>query len=161
MLRRLFDKQKSPRNLPRKSTASEPAALKTRVAPVESENSSNGALLKDACVSAESFRFMAARMENGTKKEMRPWPGHTGLLYTRVNAFQRSPFSSASFHSKGFGDVGGRIRLGLSRFISPICPLGRRSDGSCEDLISWFMFADFKFSVSDFPKRKGVFDHGK
>ena len=161
MLRRLFDKQKSPRNLPRKSTASEPAALKTRTAPVESENSSSGALLKYACVPTEAFRFMAARMGNGTKKEMRPWPGHAGLLYTRVNAFQRSAFSGASSHSKGFGDMDGRIRLGLSRFISPICPLARRSDGSYKDLLSWFTFADFKFSVSDFPKWKGVFDHGK
>ena len=161
MLRRLFDKQKSPRNLPRKSTASEPAALNTRMAPVESENSSNGALLKDACVSAEAFRFMAARMGNGTKKEERPWPGHAGLLFTRVNAFLRSPFSSASSHNKGFGDVSGRIRLGLSRFTSPIRPLVRRFDGSCKDLLAWFAFADFKFSVSDFPKWKGVFDHGK
>jgi hypothetical protein len=161
MLRRLFDKQKSPRNLPRKSTASEPAAQKTRIAPVESENSSNGALRKDACVSAEAFRLMAARMENGTKKEARPWPGHSGLLYKRLNAFRRRPFSSASSHSKGFGDVGGRIRLGLGRFISPIRPLVRHFDGSCYDLFAWFAFADFRFSVSDFPKWKGVFDHGK
>jgi hypothetical protein len=161
MLRRLFDKHKSPRNLPRKSTASEPAALKTRIGPVESENSSSGALLKDACVSAEPFRFMAARMENGTKKEARPWPEHAGLLYKRVNAFRRSPFSSAPSHSKGFGDVGGSIRLGLGRFISPICPLVRRFDGSRKDLFAWFAFADFRFSVSDFPKWKGVFDHGK
>ncbi len=161
MLRRLFDKYKSPRNLPRKSTASESAALKTRTGPAESEKSSSGALLKDACVSTEAFRSMAARMGNGTKSEARPWPGHTGLLFKRVHALRPSPFSSASSHSKGFGDVGGSIRLGLSRFISPIYPLVRRYDGYCEDQFSWFVFADFRFSVSDFPKRKGVFDHGK
>jgi hypothetical protein len=161
MLRRLFDKHKSPRNLPRKSTASESAALKTRIGPAESEKSSSGALLKDACVSAEAFRSMAARMGSGTKSEARPWPGHTGLLYKRVNAFLRSPFSSAPSHSKGFGDVGGSIRLGPGRFISPIRPLVRRFDESCKDLFAWFAFADFRISVSDFPKLKGVFDHGK
>ena len=132
MLRRLFDKHKSPRNLPRKSTASESAALKTRIGPAKSENSSRRALLKDACVSAEAFRPMAARMENSTKIEAQPWPGHTGLLYKRVNALRPSPFSSAPYHSKGFGDVGSNIHLGLSCFISPISPLVRRFDGCCK-----------------------------
>jgi hypothetical protein len=161
MLRRLFDKHKSPRNLPRKSTASESAALKTRIGPAESEKSSSGALLKDACVSAEAFRPMAARMGNGTKSEARPWPGHTGLLYKRVNAFLRSPFSSAPPHSKGLGDLCGSIRLGLTRFMSPTRPLVWCFDGAVRDHVSWLMFADSKFSVSDFPKRKGVFDHGR
>ncbi len=75
MLRRLFDKYKSPRNLPRKSTASESAALETRIGPVESENSSSRALLKEACVSAEAFRPMAARMEDSTKPKRNPGQG--------------------------------------------------------------------------------------
>jgi hypothetical protein len=69
MLRRLFDKHKSPRNLPRKSTANESAVLKTRTGPAEPDNISSRALLKDVCVSTEAFRPMVARMENGAKRD--------------------------------------------------------------------------------------------
>jgi hypothetical protein len=123
MAPRLFDQHKSPRNLPRKSTANESVVLTTRIGPAESAYSSNRALLKKACLSDETFRPMAARMESGTKNETRPWPGVTGLMFKRLIAFRPSPLSSTSHHSKGFGDMGGGIRLGLSRFISPNSPL--------------------------------------
>ena len=123
MALRLFDQHKSPRNLPQKSTANEPVVPTTRIGPAESANSSNRALLKKACVPDETFRPMAARMESGAKNETRPWPGVTGLMFKRVIAFRSSPFSSTSYHNKGFGDMGGGIRLGLSRFVSPNRPL--------------------------------------
>ena len=123
MAPRLFDQHKSPRNLPQKSTANESVVLTTRTGPAESAYSSNRALLNEACVPDEAFRPMAARMESGTKNETRPWPGVTGLMLKRFIVFRPSPLSSTSHHSKGFGDMAGGIRLGLSRFISPNSPL--------------------------------------
>ncbi len=160
MPRRLFDHYKSPRNLPRKSTANESASL-PYTGPAQPAISSNRALLRKTDVSDFANRPKAARMGSGTKNEERPWPGSTGLIFKRRIAFQLSPFSSAPPEEKGFGDMSGHIRLGLSCVIPPSTPLFLNFNQLPESHSSRFTFAEVNFSVSDIPQRKGVFDHGK
>jgi len=114
---RLTDQHKSPRNLPRKSTANGSAGLNARIGPKMS--SKKGTLHKRVGSSGYAFRSVAARMESGTTDESRPWPGQVSLMLERVKSVSAESVFRRVSPRQGVRRRGGRIGLGRHLSISP------------------------------------------